>query len=82
MGYNGYPTIIRSNGLLITRTWLNPDKSGRDDECLEVVQIDPNVPEAPKPKKTENSGKERKWYDARELRRAYDECENRHCGMF
>lgn len=49
MGYNGYPVTIRTNGLIITRTYLNPDKSGRDDECLEMVQIDPNYqnPEVP-----------------------------------
>ena len=47
MGYNGYPVIIRTNGLIITRTYLNPDESGRDDKCTEVVMIDPNPVKSP-----------------------------------
>lgn len=72
---------------MIIRTYLDPDKMDRDDEYLEVVQIDTNPPTPntlPKPEKSDIQdypGKDRIWYSARDLRKAYDEREDRHCGM-
>ena len=76
--YNGYPEMLRTNGLIIIRTYLNPEKSGRDDECAEVVMIDPDytvsVQLEPTPAKTVT------WYSAREMRADFDKTCEWHCG--
>lgn len=64
--YKGYPVVTRTNGLIISRIYLDAGK------VVECVQTDPNAPEKevlPEPKKSGNAGQTGDWDSAREMRR-------------